>query len=79
MRGVYYAAPDGGVGLTTKCTGDYMTLRKLEALLSVLLISALAAAGDSAPQFTAHTAGGETLTNDSLRGQVVLLQFWTTW
>ena len=32
-----------------------------------------------APQFTATTLDGETVTNSSLRGNVVLLQFWTTW
>jgi peroxiredoxin len=45
----------------------------------MILSAATAAAWDTAPQFTAHTLGGETLTADSLRGQVVLLQFWTTW
>jgi peroxiredoxin len=45
----------------------------------ILSALTLATARDTAPQFTAHTLGGETFTNDSLRGQVVLLQFWTTW
>jgi peroxiredoxin len=46
-----------------------------------MFLSALtvAKAREAAPQFTARTLGGETLTSDSLRGQVVLLQFWTTW
>ncbi len=57
-----------------------MRLRRLQALLVLLIFPALtAAAWDVAPQFTAHTLGGETFTSDSLRGQMVLVQFWTTW
>jgi hypothetical protein len=58
-----------------------MRLRGLHGLLFLIILSAmtLAAAGESAPPFTAHTLRGETFTNDMLRGQVVLLQFWTTW
>jgi hypothetical protein len=57
-----------------------MRLRKLYGLFFLIILSALtAAAWDTAPQFTAHTLGGETFTNDSLRGQMVLVQFWTTW
>jgi len=46
-----------------------------------MFLSALtvAEAREAAPQFTARTLAGETFTNDSLKGQVVLLQFWTTW
>ena len=32
-----------------------------------------------APQFTATTLDGQTVSSSSLRGNVVLLQFWTTW
>ena len=57
-----------------------MKLRRLHGLFFLIILSALTAAGgESASRFTAHTLRGETLTNDSLRGQVVLLQFWTTW
>src|SRR5438132_1513336 len=50
-------------------------------LLLVTLLSALtvARAREAAPGFTATTLTGETFTNDSLKGQVALLQFWTTW
>ena len=56
-------------------------MRRPHTLFFLMILSALtlATARDTAPQFTAHTLGGETFTNDSLRGQVVLLQFWTTW
>lgn len=43
---------------------------------------ALAAAierGDPAPRFTATTLDGERFTSDSLKGKVVLIQFWATW
>jgi len=56
-----------------------MRLRRLHGLLSLIILSALTAASESAPSFIAHTLRGETITNDTLRGQVVLLQFWTTW
>jgi thiol-disulfide isomerase/thioredoxin len=48
-------------------------------LLLVALVSVSAAAQSPAPQFTAITLSGEQFTNDSLRGSVVLLQFWATW
>ena len=58
-----------------------MRIRKPLGLLLLTLLSALtaAAARDAAPPFMARTLTGETFTNDSLKGQVVLLQFWTTW
>lgn len=33
----------------------------------------------AAPKFQAKSMTGESFTNDSLKGQVVLIQFWTTW
>jgi thiol-disulfide isomerase/thioredoxin len=33
----------------------------------------------SIPQFSARTMDGDSISDDSLRGRVVLLQFWTTW
>lgn len=35
--------------------------------------------GEPAPRFRAKTLTGETFTNESVKGKVVLLQFWTTW
>ena len=35
--------------------------------------------GEPAPRFRAKTLTGETFTNESAKGEVVLLQFWTTW
>ena len=34
---------------------------------------------DPAPRFRAKTMDGEIITNDSIRGKMVLLQFWATW
>ena len=34
---------------------------------------------EPAPRFSATTTGGEKFTNDSIKGKVVLLEFWTTW
>ena len=47
-----------------------------------LLLPALAAYADSAetaPQFSLQTLDGKTVTRDSLKGKVVLLDFWATW
>ena len=44
-----------------------------------LAISGLAGDREPAPRFNAKTTAGEKFTNDSLKGKVVLLQFWTTW
>lgn len=35
--------------------------------------------GEAAPRFTARSMAGERFTNESLKGKVVLLQFWATW
>jgi thiol-disulfide isomerase/thioredoxin len=56
-------------------------------LLCLLLFSAaaLAVAADDddqdkpAPRFRAKTTTGETFNNESVKGKVVLLEFWTTW
>lgn len=34
---------------------------------------------EPAPRFSGKTIDGEMFDNDSLKGQVVLFQFWTTW
>lgn len=50
-------------------------------LLFVVCLGVVAAAQEPqpAPRFNAKTLKGEKFTNDSLKGKVVLLQFWTTW
>ncbi len=35
--------------------------------------------GEPAPRFVARTTDGEKYTNDSLKGKVVLIEFWATW
>jgi thiol-disulfide isomerase/thioredoxin len=55
-----------------------------QTLFGVLALAALCAFGGSdarepAPRFSAKTLTGEKFTNDSVKGKVVLLQFWTTW
>ncbi len=54
------------------------------ALCSAVVLTALWAFagsddGEPAPRFRAKTLTGETFTNESVKGKVVLLQFWTTW
>ena len=48
-------------------------------LAIVLDVSAIDEEGQPAPRFHAKTLSGENFTNDSTKGKVVLLQFWTTW
>jgi thiol-disulfide isomerase/thioredoxin len=48
-------------------------------LLTTTLTLAADEEGQPAPRFHAKTTTGETYNNDSLKGKVVLLQFWTTW
>jgi thiol-disulfide isomerase/thioredoxin len=50
-------------------------------LLASVSLACCAFAGDreQAPRFTAKTLDGKTFNNDSVRGKVVLLQFWATW
>jgi len=52
-------------------------------LLSLSLAAACAFAGDDddkpAPRFRARTLSGESFNNESVKGKVVLLEFWTTW
>ena len=57
----------------------FRTVQTLLLLIICLPISALVDDGDAAPRFNAKTTAGEKFSSDSLKGQVVLLQFWTTW
>ena len=49
----------------------------------LLLVTLWAFAGDGdnepAPRFRAKTLTGENFNNESVKGRVVLLEFWTTW
>lgn len=36
-------------------------------------------AKEPAPRFNARTTEGEKFSNDSIKGKIVLLEFWTTW
>jgi thiol-disulfide isomerase/thioredoxin len=52
--------------------------------LAVLLLAAfgalaLASSKEPAPRFSARTTAGESFNNASIKGKVVLLDFWTTW
>jgi len=48
-------------------------------ILTAISLSAVPKDKEPAPRFNATTAGGEKFTNDSIKGKVVLLEFWTTW
>lgn len=53
------------------------------AVLSGCLVTMCGAQGDEdgqpAPRFNARATSGEKFSNDSVKGKVVLLQFWATW
>jgi thiol-disulfide isomerase/thioredoxin len=54
------------------------------AIFSVLILAAVCALAvpkdkEPAPRFNAITTAGEKFTNDTIKGKVVLLEFWTTW
>jgi len=60
-----------------------MKSRTSVAICVCLLLAATAFAGDDddkpAPRFRAKTTSGESFNNESVKGKVVLLEFWTTW
>lgn len=64
-----------------------MVLNRLRRRTLVLIFVSLAVSGSlsgintrqAAPKFVAKSMDGERFTNENLKGQVVLLQFWTTW
>ncbi len=53
------------------------------SLTAAVLLALTAFAGDEigqpAPRFRARTTAGEQFNNDSVKGKVVLFEFWTTW
>lgn len=53
----------------------------LFAMLGVVATMLAAQSGErqSTPRFRAKTLNGESFDNQSVKGKVVLLQFWTTW
>jgi thiol-disulfide isomerase/thioredoxin len=55
--------------------------RCLTGLIVFAAVSAIAGSDDAepAPRFHAKTTAGETYNNQSIKGKVVLLEFWTTW
>jgi thiol-disulfide isomerase/thioredoxin len=47
--------------------------------LAALGVWAAPQAKERAPRFNAKTMSGEIFTNQTIKGKVVLLEFWTTW
>jgi len=57
-------------------------IRKLGILLSVILVSAMAAAAPAsgpAPEFQLEARDGTQMSLADLKGQVVMVNFWATW
>src|SRR5689334_6744928 len=59
------------------------TYRRPLIFAFLTLVSVIALAGQNdverAPRFHARTMTGENFTNETIKGKVVLLEFWTTW
>jgi len=60
--------------------------RHVLAAITLTLLAAISATaqsrdetGDPAPRFRAKTTTGEQFNNASIKGKVVLFEFWTTW
>lgn len=68
-------------GLKAINMGDTMRWGRPFGLLLLILLSlrSAALAREASPRFTASTLEGQTFTNNSLKGRVALLEFWTTW
>jgi thiol-disulfide isomerase/thioredoxin len=48
-------------------------------LLTAFCAFASTGSKEPAPRFSARTTEGEKFSNDSIKGKIVLLEFWTTW
>jgi len=48
-------------------------------LLATFFLFSATAANEPAPRFNAVTTSGEKFSNATIKGKVVLLEFWTTW
>lgn len=48
-------------------------------LLTAICAFAATSGKEPAPRFNARTTEGEKFSNDSIKGKIVLLEFWTTW
>ncbi len=48
-------------------------------VIALTLLLAVTVAAGTAPSFHAKSIDGESFTNESLKGKVVLIQFWATW
>lgn len=61
-------------------TTPSLTLRRL-VLLALITLCAFARdeTGQPAPRFRAKTTAGDQFNNASVKGKVVLFEFWTTW
>lgn len=65
--------------------GRHPVLTAALAVISLTILSNTVLAqsrdetGQPAPRFRARTTTGEQFNNDSIKGKVVLFEFWTTW
>jgi thiol-disulfide isomerase/thioredoxin len=51
----------------------------LKGVVAAAALVAMALATEPSPRFHAKSMDGESFSNDSVKGKVVLVQFWATW
>jgi len=56
-----------------------LSLISLAAFFSLASAQSRDETGQPAPRFRARTTSGEQFNNDSIKGKIVLFEFWTTW
>ncbi|MGD0296537.1 MAG: TlpA disulfide reductase family protein [Bryobacteraceae bacterium] len=53
--------------------------KTFKRVLAVFVLMTVTLGAEPAPRFHAKSLDGENFSNDSVKGKVVLLQFWATW
>jgi thiol-disulfide isomerase/thioredoxin len=59
--------------------GNRFTLLVAIAAFTAVIVMVIHSSSRSAPDFSAKTLDGERFTKETLKGKVVLIQFWATW
>lgn len=54
-------------------------LARFNRVIAIAVFLAAAGMAETAPNFHAKSMDGENFTNESVKGKVVLIQFWATW